>query len=129
MPCDFIEQFSLADRHALLAHELAHVACRDALWNLIGHSVCHLFFFQPLNFVARRQLRVDADERAALILGDRTTIAGCLTRIGKQFAGRRSGNMSQPIPGSRDGVIFPQHRYRSQNRIRTQCRPPRYADS
>jgi beta-lactamase regulating signal transducer with metallopeptidase domain len=90
VPCDFMDRFSDEDRRALFAHELAHVARRDALWKLIGQTVCQVFFFQPFNFVVRRQLEIDAefvaDEQAALLLGDRCSLANCLTRMGEWFA-------------------------------------------
>lgn len=92
VPCKFIERLSHEDRRALFAHELAHIARRDALWKLLGQTVCQVFFFQPLNFVVRRQLEIDsefvADEQAALLLGDRSTLASCLARIGEWFAVR-----------------------------------------
>ena len=92
LPYGFAGQLSPEDRRAMFAHELAHISRNDALWNLIGHAVCHVFFIQPLNFVVRQQMRIDAefvaDEQAALILGERSTLASCLARIGEQFAVR-----------------------------------------
>jgi beta-lactamase regulating signal transducer with metallopeptidase domain len=87
VPCDFMGRLSREDYRALFAHELAHVVRRDAIWQLIGQAVCHVFFFQPLNFVARRRLEVDAefvaDEDAARLLGDRPAMAACLARVGE----------------------------------------------
>src|SRR5437763_9365459 len=46
---------------SMLAHELAHLARHDSLW-LVGASLIErLFFFQPLNRLARRELETTAE--------------------------------------------------------------------
>ena len=92
VPCGMIERLSQDEFRAMLAHELAHVIRRDALWKLVGQAVCHVFFFQPLNFAVRHRLELDAefvaDEQAALLLGERSSLASCLTRMGEWIAVR-----------------------------------------
>ncbi|MDA1232104.1 MAG: M56 family metallopeptidase, partial [Planctomycetota bacterium] len=87
-------QPSVAERDALLAHELVHVARRDALWNLTIQLIGRVFPFQPLNWLAGRQLRQEmdfvADSQAARTLGERSGMAVCLLRLGDRFAGQRS---------------------------------------
>ncbi|MDV6030537.1 MAG: M48 family metalloprotease [Phycisphaera sp. RhM] len=87
-------ELSASERDALLAHELAHVAQCDALWNLIVQIISRVFFFQPLNWLAGRELRKEmdflADAQAALVLGHRTGLAHCLIRLGDQMS-RASG--------------------------------------
>ena len=92
VPCGMTERLSREEFRAMLAHELAHVIRCDALWKLVGQAVCHVFFFQPLNFVVRHQLELDAefvaDEQAGLLLGERSSLASCLTRMGEWIAVR-----------------------------------------
>ncbi|APZ93385.1 M56 family metallopeptidase [Fuerstiella marisgermanici] len=78
---------------ALLAHELAHVAHRDAEWNLFSQIVRCLFPFQPLNRVVSRQLQIAmdfaADESAARVLGGQEGLIKCLVRMGDQMLDRQ----------------------------------------
>jgi len=43
-------------RRVVLAHELAHVARRDGLANLIGWMACALYWPNPLDWIAARRL-------------------------------------------------------------------------
>lgn len=87
LPIDFLKQLDTEQVEALLAHELAHLARRDPLWSLIGFLTCRIFFFQPLNLYARRQLSVEAefvaDQCAASVLADRLGLARCLATLGQ----------------------------------------------
>lgn len=87
IPRAFLRSLTRPESDALLAHELAHVVNRDAWWNLIGDSICRFLFFQPLNRLARRQLRIEmefaADCRAVQMLKRRSGLARCLTRLGE----------------------------------------------
>lgn len=82
------EPLTVCERDALLAHELMHVARGDAWWNLIIQVVRRVFFFQPLNALAGQQLRREmdfvADLHAAIVLGQRTGLVGCLVRLAAQ---------------------------------------------
>lgn len=42
--------------HDVIVHELAHLARRDCLWNLLGRMASAVFFFQPLVWSLVRQL-------------------------------------------------------------------------
>ncbi len=76
---------TVAERDAMLAHELIHIKRHDALWTLLAVLVRRTFVFQPLNCFAAARLRVDmdfvADMRAAQTLGLRTGLAKCLIRL------------------------------------------------
>ena len=83
------EELSIAERDALLAHELTHIARGDASWSLIIQVVSRIFFIQPLNAFAGHQLRKEmdfvADLHAAIVLGQRTGLADCLLRLASQM--------------------------------------------
>jgi len=68
-----------------LAHELAHLLRRDPAWRWIGALVEHVFFFQPLNRVARRGLKDSAeflcDDWAVTQTGQHLTLAKCLVEV------------------------------------------------
>lgn len=88
------ETLPVAERDALLAHELAHVARGDAGWNWVIQVVRWCFFFQPLNYVAGKQLRKEMDFVADLLavdaLNDRMSLSSCLLRIGEHLKSTRS---------------------------------------
>ena len=82
LPEPYFASLGVAEREALLAHELAHLARRDPAWLALGTLVARLLPFQPLNRVALRRLR-DATEHAAddwavRRTGDRLALARAL---------------------------------------------------
>ncbi len=85
LPERFVANLDRQQLKALLAHELAHLTRRDPWWNLVGELICGVFFFQPLNFVARRQIRIQAeflaDRRSAATLEGGLGLARCLTAM------------------------------------------------
>ena len=52
-----VEDWSYARRRDVLLHELAHVARRDCLTQLIAQTACALYWFDPLVWLASRALR------------------------------------------------------------------------
>ena len=48
-------------RRSMLAHELAHLLRGDPGWLAIGALLERVFFFQPLNRLARRAIQADAE--------------------------------------------------------------------
>ena len=52
-----VEDWSYARRRDVLLHELAHVARRDCLTQLIAQAACALYWFDPLVWLASRALR------------------------------------------------------------------------
>ncbi|MCH9647103.1 MAG: hypothetical protein K0U98_02625 [Deltaproteobacteria bacterium] len=78
-------QLSRDEQESLLAHEMAHVARRDPAWLLLSRTLERLFFFQPLNRLARRQLQEIAEYRcddwAAATTGRPLSLARCLTEV------------------------------------------------
>jgi hypothetical protein len=89
-------------QEAMLAHELAHLARRDPLWLVLGQVIACVFFFQPLNWVARRRLRETSellsDEWAVGRTGRPLSLAGCLAEV----AGWSAAGRELPVPGMAD---------------------------
>ena len=74
-----------SSQRALLAHELAHHARLDPLWNRITHLASFVLFFQPLHRVARAHTIASAellaDDLAVRWTGDGPGLARCLTEV------------------------------------------------
>ncbi len=51
------EQWPFARRRDVMMHELAHVARRDCLTQLVAQAACALYWFNPLVWIAARALR------------------------------------------------------------------------
>lgn len=86
VPAGFLKRISQPQIEAMLAHEVAHVARRDAAWNLTALLSCRIFWFQPLNVALQRQLRIEsefaADRMAFDMLNGGAHLAGCLAQLG-----------------------------------------------
>jgi HEAT repeat protein len=84
LPLAALEGLEPAQRRAMLAHELAHIVRRDPQWLILGCVVERLFFFQPLNRLARRGIQESAeylaDEWAAQQSGG-VPLARCLVKV------------------------------------------------
>lgn len=89
-------------QQGMLAHELAHLARRDPFWLVLRQVIACAFFFQPLNWVARRRLReiseMLSDEWAVARTGRPLSLAGCLAEV----AGWSVGTPALPVPGMAD---------------------------
>jgi beta-lactamase regulating signal transducer with metallopeptidase domain len=87
-------------QRGLLAHELAHLERRDPAWLLAARAVESLFFFQPLNRLARARLQeiseLRCDEWAVAATGDRIGLARCLTEVAGWLA---EGRAPLAVPG------------------------------
>jgi beta-lactamase regulating signal transducer with metallopeptidase domain len=81
----------------LLAHELGHIARFDPLWFDFCRLLETLFFFQPLNRLARRRLAACAefqcDAWAVRRTGDRLSLARCLAEVAGWLVGE-----PRPLP-------------------------------
>jgi HEAT repeat protein/beta-lactamase regulating signal transducer with metallopeptidase domain len=97
VPPRFLTDLDAEQQRSALAHELAHLARRDAAWHFAAGVIEAVFFFQPLNRMARLRLRDSAeflaDEWAARQTGSPLGLARCLAEVASWVAPGRS-----PIP-------------------------------
>jgi hypothetical protein len=86
---------------AVLAHESAHVARRDAAVSFLAHINACIFWFHPLSWWLRRQLALAAEEEcdaaAVRAIGERHEYAAILLEIASMA--RRSNWASTAIQG------------------------------
>jgi beta-lactamase regulating signal transducer with metallopeptidase domain len=61
LPADMFDWTSPSERHAMIQHELAHVARRDPLANLFQISLTLIFYFHPLFRHACKQLSLERE--------------------------------------------------------------------
>lgn len=61
LPSRVLAELTPLEQEALLAHELAHVLRRDTLWLRVALLVEAIAWFQPLNHLATRRLRLAAE--------------------------------------------------------------------
>lgn len=90
-----------AQQDAMLGHELAHVVRRDAVRFHILALIERVFFFQPLNRIARREIHDTAeilcDDLAVRWTGRRLALASCLAEIARWIVGAKRSAV--PVPG------------------------------
>lgn len=100
LPRRALTDLGLRRQRGLLAHELAHLERRDPAWLLAARAVESLFFFQPLNRLARARLQeiseLRCDEWAVVATGDRIGLARCLTEVAGWLA---QGRAPLAVPG------------------------------
>lgn len=108
VPPRFLRDLDPEQQRSALAHELAHLARRDPTWHL-GVSILEaVFFFQPLNRLARARLRESAeflsDAWAARQTGSPLGLARCLAEVASWVAPGRhpvpAGTMAMAEGGS-----------------------------
>jgi HEAT repeat protein len=61
VPARFLVDLDPEQQRGALAHEVAHLARRDPQWLGVDAIIGSVLFFQPLNVVARRELREEAE--------------------------------------------------------------------
>ncbi len=94
LPARFRDAFPPAQREAMLAHEVAHLAARDPLWHGLAEVVTAALWWQPLVWWARRQLHAAsesaADEASLVVEDGPCALAECLVDLGKRLDRRRA---------------------------------------
>ncbi len=85
LPRRALHDLTPEQQETVLAHEAAHLLHRDPFWLAVGRLVENLFFFQPLNRMARRRMQEIAEYRCDDWTVERTgrplTLARCLTEV------------------------------------------------
>lgn len=96
-------------QRGVLAHELAHLVRHDPMWLGIAQVMERVFFFQPLNWLARRELQVTAeylcDDWAARQVGSGLPLARCLLRVAEWIAGA-PGPVPEPAMAARGSHLL-----------------------
>ena len=104
LPAHFIRDNDEASRNAMLLHELAHVASRDALWHALGDLVVGCFWWHPAVWWMRREMEsaseLAADEASAAIENGPRVLAECLVRMARRLTAP-AGAGWQGIQGNR----------------------------
>jgi len=94
---------------ALLAHELGHLARRDPLWANLSFAIENLFFFQPLNRVARKRIQREAeylaDDWAIEQTGSGFNLARCLATVAGWVAGTPELRAASAMAGSDSPLV------------------------
>ena len=92
VPAGFAQHGTKEQRQAILAHELAHVARRDAALNLVQIVVQALFFFHPLVWWANRRIRHEREKCCdEIVLSDARTEPELYCRAIVEILASRSG--------------------------------------
>ncbi len=113
-------------QESMLAHELAHLARRDPQWLTFGCVLERIFFFQPLNRLARMRIQEAAeflcDDWAARRTGSGLVLAKCLVKVAEWI-----DTSPQPVPLSamaerRSQLVSRIHRLIENHAMRSQPR-------
>ncbi|MES2304756.1 MAG: M56 family metallopeptidase [Gemmatimonadota bacterium] len=100
-----LPEAALTDLHpelqrSMLAHELAHLSRRDPIWLDTASLIERLFFFQPLNHLARREMQNAAeylcDDWAARRTGSGIPLARCLAKVAEWI---QASPLGVPVAG------------------------------
>jgi beta-lactamase regulating signal transducer with metallopeptidase domain len=95
-----VTELGAEQQRSMLAHELAHLARRDSLWLAGASLIERVFFFQPLNRLARRELETTAeylsDEWAMRKTGSAVSLAKCLATVAEWI---QASPLGVPVAG------------------------------
>ncbi len=87
-------------QRSLLAHELAHLARRDPIWMGVASLIERVFWIQPLNRVANRQIATSAeflcDDWAVRRTGSGVPLARCLAQVAEWI---QASPLGVPVAG------------------------------
>jgi hypothetical protein len=85
LPVRALTDLTANQQTGMLAHELAHITRRDPVWLTLAHIIQNVFFFQPLNRLARVRIQeiseFACDSLAAGRGGGSLPLARCLTEV------------------------------------------------
>jgi HEAT repeat protein/beta-lactamase regulating signal transducer with metallopeptidase domain len=100
VPDTALTDLDIEQQRSLLAHELAHLARRDPVW-LVGTTLIErVFWIQPLNRVANRQIATSAeylcDDWAVRRTGSGVPLARCLAQVAEWI---QASPLGVPVAG------------------------------
>jgi hypothetical protein len=85
LPSRAMSELDPVRMESIIAHELAHLVRRDPSWLTAARVIEALFFFQPLNILARRRMQESAefasDAWASARVARPLDLAHCLARV------------------------------------------------
>ena len=94
LPAQALLELDAAQQRSVLAHELAHLRRLDPVWLVLGSVMEQVFFFQPLNRLARARMQEVAeylcDDWAAARNGSGLDVARGLASVAGWLDGRAS---------------------------------------
>jgi len=100
VPDTALTQLDLEQQRSLLAHELAHLARRDPVWLVAGSLIERVFWMQPLNRVANREIARSAeflcDDWAVHRTGSGVPLARCLAQVAEWI---QASPLGVPVAG------------------------------
>jgi len=92
LPAEALLELDAGQQRSVLAHELAHLRRLDPVWLVMGSVLEQLFFFQPLNRLARARMQEVAeylcDDWAAARNGSGLDVARGLASVAAWLDGR-----------------------------------------
>ncbi|TNE62591.1 MAG: hypothetical protein EP344_04905 [Bacteroidetes bacterium] len=104
LPVGMINQISPAEVEAILAHELAHIARRDWLFNLVQAFIETTFYFHPAVWWIAATIRSErencCDDVAVQLTGNRLVYAKTLVRLQDLARSARMPALALPLEGS-----------------------------
>ncbi|HTF37010.1 MAG TPA: M56 family metallopeptidase, partial [Blastocatellia bacterium] len=127
LPAD-ADDWSDERRQVVLVHELAHVRRWDCLTQLLAQAACSIYWFNPLVWLATRQLRIER-ERACddqvIFLGTKASeYAGHLLEMARTFRTARCSSLAavaiarrSELEGRLLAILDPGLKRRGLNRI------------
>jgi Zn-dependent protease with chaperone function len=89
VPRWLLTELDAEDQRSVMAHEVAHLVRRDPMWLLAAATMESIFFFQPLNRVARMKWQEQAeyacDELVVRLQGSGLPLARALARVAESL--------------------------------------------
>src|SRR4051812_15036665 len=100
VPETALTELDVEQQRSLIAHELAHLARRDPVWLVAGSLIERIFWIQPLNRIANREIARSAeflcDDWAVRRTGSGVPLARCLAQVAEWI---QASPLGVPVSG------------------------------